>query len=159
MKSQAEQFAELARRIDRELQRFDDVAAIAGRLAPARARETGPHWLARALAELRRRLTAQPSAREETRRLDEVQRRLESLEKHGAALARNAAQQTANADEWERIAKLSVRAGDDGLAREALDRKREALNLAATLARQAETISAAMAEYTSALAVIKASSR
>ncbi|WP_437965965.1 hypothetical protein WMF04_41070 [Sorangium sp. So ce260] len=160
MKSQAEQLAELARRIDLDLKRFDDVAAIAGHIEPARARETAPPWLARIFAKLRHRLTAHSSASdEETRRLDEVQRRLESLEKCGNALAREAACRTANADEWERNAKLAVRAGDDDLAREALHQKREALELAATLERQAVTISKAMAEYTSAVAAIKASSR
>ncbi|WP_437926333.1 hypothetical protein WMF37_46070 [Sorangium sp. So ce291] len=74
-------------------------------------------------------------------------------------MARAAAQEAANAREWERNAKLAVRAGDDDLAREALYRKREALDLAATHEQQAATISAAMAEYTSALAAIKASSR
>ncbi|WP_434045019.1 MULTISPECIES: hypothetical protein [Sorangium] len=74
-------------------------------------------------------------------------------------MAREAAHQAANADQREQTAKLAVQAGDDVLAREALGRKREARALAATLELQATTIFAAMEEYTSALAVIKASSR
>ncbi|XYH96628.1 PspA/IM30 family protein [Sorangium sp. So ce1128] len=160
MNSQAEKLAELAERIERNLKRIDEIAIIAAQIGPVRERESAPHGLARVIAKFRRCFISQPSAREEeTHRFDEVERRLESLEEYGAALARAAAQETANAEEWERNAKLSVRAGDDDLAREALCRKREALDLAATLEQQAATISAAMAEYTSAFAVIKASSR
>ncbi|XXY16316.1 hypothetical protein WME88_49570 [Sorangium sp. So ce216] len=160
MNPQAEKLAEVAERIERDLKRFDEIAIIAAQIAPVRERESAPHGLARVLAKLRRWLIPQPSAREEeTRRFDEVQRRLESLEKCGAAMARAAAQQAADAREWELNAKLAVLAGDDDLARYALHRKREALDLAATYERQAATISAAMAEYTSALAAIKASSR
>ncbi|WP_438005997.1 hypothetical protein WME89_46290 [Sorangium sp. So ce321] len=160
MNPQADKLAEVAERIERDLKRFDDVAILAAQIAPARGRESPPHGLARVLAKLRQCLIPRPSAREEeARRFDEAERRLESLEKCGAALARAAAQEAANAKEWELNAKLAVRAGDDDLAREALCRKRETLDLAATLERQAATISAAMAEYTSALAAIKAASR
>ncbi|WP_437504401.1 PspA/IM30 family protein [Sorangium sp. So ce1099] len=160
MNPQAEKLAEVAERIERNLKRFDEIAIIAAQIAPVRERESAPHWLARVLAKLRRCLTPQPSAREEeTRRFDEVERRLGALEKCGAAMAREAAQQAANAREWELNAKLAVRAGDDDLARYALYRKLEALHRAATLEQQAATISAAMAEYTSALAAIKACSR
>ena len=164
MNPQAQKLAEIADRIERDLKRVDEIAIIAAKSAPVREPvregEGAPHGLARVLAKLRLCLRPRPSAREEeTRRFDEVQRRLESLEKCGAALARAAAQQTANAREWECRAKLAVRAGDDDLAREALCRKRAELDGAAKLERQAATISAAMAEYTSAVAAIKASSR
>ncbi|KYF66067.1 PspA/IM30 family protein [Sorangium cellulosum] len=160
MESKDGKLAELAGRIERDLKRIDDIAPGIARLEPARARETVPHRLVRAFARLRRRLYSQPSAGEERARgFEEVQRRLESLERYGAALAREAALQAANAVEWERNAKLAVRAGDEVLAREALFRKREALALAATLEQQAAIIATAMVEYTSALAVIKASSR
>ncbi|WP_437657354.1 PspA/IM30 family protein [Sorangium sp. So ce1182] len=160
MNPQTDKLAEVAERIERDLKRFDDVAILAAQIAPARGRESSPRGLARVLAKLRRCLIPQPSAREEeARRFDEAERRLESLEKHRAAMARAAAQEAADAREWERNAKLAVRAGDDDLAREALRVKREALDRAATFERQAATISAAMAEYTSALAAIKASSR
>ncbi|KYG02265.1 hypothetical protein BE20_51245 [Sorangium cellulosum] len=160
MASQGEKFAELAERIERELKRMNDAAAAAAPLGPARARETAIPWFARVLSRVRRRSKEQPNAGdEEARRFDEVERRLESLEKYGAALAREAEQHAANAGEWERRAELAVLAGDDDLAREALSRQREALHRASSLERQAATISAAMAEYTSALAVLKASSR
>ncbi|WP_437335322.1 PspA/IM30 family protein [Sorangium sp. So ce394] len=159
MASQGEKFAELAERIERELKRMDDAAAAAARLGPARARETAPSWFARVFSRLRRRKD-QPSAGDEgARRFDEVERRLESLEQYGAALAREAAQHAANAGEWERRAELAVLAGNDDVAREALSRQREAHHRASSLERQAATISAAMAEYTSALAALKASSR
>lgn len=160
MDPQAGKLAEVAARLERDLKRFDELAIIAAQIAPVRERESAPHGLARVLAKLRRWLIPRPSPREEeTRRFDEVQRRLESLEKYGAAMARAAAQEAANVKEWELNAKLAVRAGDDDLARHALSWKREALERAATLERQAATISAAMAEFTSALAAIKASSR
>ncbi|WP_437317337.1 PspA/IM30 family protein [Sorangium sp. So ce385] len=159
MASQGEKFAELAERIERELKRMNDGAAAAARLGPARARETAPSWLARVLSRFRRRKDPPNAGDEGARRFDEVERRLESLEQYGAALAREAAQHAANAGEWERRAELAVLAGDDDLARDALSRQREALQRASSLERQAATISAAMAEYTSALAAIKASSR
>ncbi|WP_437798280.1 PspA/IM30 family protein [Sorangium sp. So ce693] len=160
MDSHAEKFAKIAERIERELKRIDEAAVADARLEPVRARERGPHWLARVLSNFRHGLKAQPSAEDEgARRFEAAQLRLESLEKYGAELARAAAQQAANADEWERRAMLAVRAGDDDLARKALSWQREALERASTLERQAATISAAMAEYTSALAAIKASSR
>ncbi|WP_437305465.1 PspA/IM30 family protein [Sorangium sp. So ce388] len=160
MNPQAEKLAEVAERIERDLRRFDVIAIIAAQIAPVGERESSPHGFARVLAKLRRCFIPRPSAREEeARRFDEVQRRLESLEKYGAALARAAAQQTANAREWECCAKLAVRAGDDDLAREALCRKREELDRAATHEQQAAAIAAAMAEYTSAIAALKASSR
>ncbi|WP_437743633.1 hypothetical protein WMF39_00695 [Sorangium sp. So ce1504] len=159
MDSHAEKFAKLAERIERELKRIDD-AAVAARLTPVRAPEREPHWFTRVLSKLRRGLKAQPSAEDEgARRFEEAQRRLESLERYGAELARAAAQEAANAREWERRAMLAVRAGDDVIAREALCRQREALECASALERQAATISAAMAEYTSALADIKAFAR
>ncbi|WP_437724770.1 PspA/IM30 family protein [Sorangium sp. So ce861] len=159
MASQGEKFAELAERIERELKRMNDVAADAARLGPARARETAPSWFARVFSRVRRGKARPGAGDEEARRFDEVERRLESLEQYGAALAREAAQHAANAGEWERRAELAVLAGDDALARDALSRQREALQRASSLERQAATISAAMAEYTSALAAIKASSR
>jgi phage shock protein A len=45
-------------------------------------------------------------------------------------LAKQAEQELANAAEWERRAMLAVRAGDDGLAKEALARKQEHAELA-----------------------------
>ncbi|MBK8252986.1 MAG: PspA/IM30 family protein [Polyangiaceae bacterium] len=51
-------------------------------------------------------------------------------------LAKNAEQEAANAAEWERKAMLAIRAGDDALAKEALARKKEHDQLAATLKEQ-----------------------
>ncbi|WP_437914422.1 hypothetical protein WME73_00700 [Sorangium sp. So ce302] len=159
MDSHAEKFAKLAERIERDLKRIDD-ARVAARLKPVQAPERVPHWFTRVLSKLRRGPKAQPSAEDEgARRFEEAQRRLESLERYGAELARAAAQEAANAREWELRAMLAVRAGDDVLAREALCRQREALEGASAHERQAAAISAAMAEYTSALAAIKASPR
>jgi phage shock protein A len=47
-------------------------------------------------------------------------------------LAKQAEQEAANAAEWERRAMLAIKAGDDGLAKEALNRKKEHDQLAAT---------------------------
>src|SRR5580700_10504774 len=51
-------------------------------------------------------------------------------------LAKQAEQEAANAAEWERRAMLAVKAGDDGLAKEALSRKKEHETLASTLKDQ-----------------------
>jgi phage shock protein A len=51
-------------------------------------------------------------------------------------LAKQAEQEAANAAEWERRAMLAVKAGDDGLAKEALARKKEHDDLAGTLKDQ-----------------------
>jgi len=51
-------------------------------------------------------------------------------------LAKQAEQEAANAAEWERRAMLAVKAGDDGLAKEALNRKKEHEVLANTLKDQ-----------------------
>ena len=51
-------------------------------------------------------------------------------------LAKQAEQEAANAAEWERRAMLAVKAGDDGLAKEALARKKEHEALANTLKDQ-----------------------
>lgn len=47
-------------------------------------------------------------------------------------LAKQAEQEAANAAEWERRAMLAIKAGDDNLAKEALNRKKEHDQLAAT---------------------------
>ena len=51
-------------------------------------------------------------------------------------LAKQAEQEAANAAEWERRAMLAIKAGDDGLAKEALARKKEHETLANTLKDQ-----------------------
>jgi phage shock protein A len=51
-------------------------------------------------------------------------------------LAKQAEQEAANAAEWERRAMLAIKSGDDNLAREALQRKKEHDELAATLKDQ-----------------------
>jgi phage shock protein A len=51
-------------------------------------------------------------------------------------LAKQAEQEAANAAEWERRAMLAIKAGDDGLAKEALARKKEHDSLATTLKDQ-----------------------
>jgi phage shock protein A len=51
-------------------------------------------------------------------------------------LAKQLEQETANAQEWERRAMMALRAGNEALAKEALARKREADELAATLQDQ-----------------------
>ncbi len=51
-------------------------------------------------------------------------------------LAKQAEQEAANAAEWERRAMLAVKAGDDGLAKEALARKKEHDGLATTYREQ-----------------------
>jgi phage shock protein A len=159
MDPQAEKLAEIAERIERDLKRINDASAISAQRSATGSHGAAPGPLARVLARFRRGSKTQPIQGGEDPRFSEVQRRLESLEKHRVALTREATQQRTNADKWERNAKLAVRAGDDDLAREALSRKREALDTAAALEREAETISAAVAEYTSALAIIKASSQ
>jgi phage shock protein A len=51
-------------------------------------------------------------------------------------LAKQAEQEAANAAEWERRAMLAIKAGDDALAKEALNRKKEHDQLATTLKDQ-----------------------
>jgi phage shock protein A len=51
-------------------------------------------------------------------------------------LAKQAEQEAANVAEWERRAMLAIKAGDDGLAKEALNRKKEHEALATTLKDQ-----------------------
>src|SRR5580698_8495655 len=51
-------------------------------------------------------------------------------------LAKQFEQETANSQEWERRAMMALRAGNEGLAKEALARKREYEELAATLRDQ-----------------------
>ena len=51
-------------------------------------------------------------------------------------LAKQAEQEAANAAEWERRAMLAIKAGDDNLAKEALNRKKEHDQLSATLKDQ-----------------------
>jgi phage shock protein A len=51
-------------------------------------------------------------------------------------LAKQAEQEAANAAEWERRAMLAIKAGDDALAKEALNRKKEHEQLAQTLKDQ-----------------------
>ena len=158
MDLQTEKLAEIAGRIEPDLKRFDDLVTVATQRVSARSPQAAPGLLARVLARLRLGpKTHRPPSKAEDPRFHEVQRHLELLEKARTALVRDVVYQTANADEWEKRAKLAVQAGDDDLAWEALGRSREALDLAAKLERQAGTISAALAEYTSAVAALKAS--
>lgn len=139
----SDELGEIADRIECDLRRFDTIVARARDRDPVSPRAAAPGLFARVLARLRRSRRSRPIPdHDEDARFADIQRRLELIEERGAALLREAARHTANADEWERHAKLAIHAGDDGLAREALGRKREALDIAASLRRHAETVSA-----------------
>ncbi|MFO0548911.1 MAG: PspA/IM30 family protein [Polyangiaceae bacterium] len=69
-------------------------------------------------------------------------------------LAKQAEQEMGNANEWERRAMLAVKAGDDNLAKEALQRKKEHENLAATYKEQWQKQKAAVDQIKNALRVL-----
>src|SRR4051812_20900176 len=69
-------------------------------------------------------------------------------------LAKQAEQEAANAAEWERRAMLAVKAGDDALAKEALNRKKEADALAATYKEQWQKQKSAVEQLKTALRML-----
>jgi phage shock protein A len=69
-------------------------------------------------------------------------------------LAKQAEQEAANAAEWERRAMLAIKAGDDGLAKEALARKKEHEQLAASLKEQWQKQKNAVEQLKSALRML-----
>src|SRR5579859_8036824 len=69
-------------------------------------------------------------------------------------LAKQAEQESANAQEWERRAMMAVRAGNEALAKEALARKREHEELAATYRDQWSKQSAAVEQLKRALRLL-----
>src|SRR5688572_4583055 len=71
-------------------------------------------------------------------------------------LAKQAEQEAANAAEWERRAMLAIKAGDDNLAKEALQRKKEHDTLAATLKDQWSKQKHAVESLKSALRMLNA---
>jgi phage shock protein A len=71
-------------------------------------------------------------------------------------LAKQAEQEAANAAEWERRAMLAIKAGDDNLAKEALQRKKEHDQLATTLKEQWSKQKNAVEQLKTALRVLNA---
>jgi phage shock protein A len=69
-------------------------------------------------------------------------------------LAKQAEQEAANAAEWERRAMLAIKAGDDALAKEALNRKKEHEALAVTLKDQWQKQKNAVEQLKSALRML-----
>src|ERR1700722_14252638 len=69
-------------------------------------------------------------------------------------LAKQAEQEAANAAEWERRAMLAIKAGDDTLAKEALNRKKEHDALATTLKDQCQKQKAAVDQLKTALRLL-----
>ena len=69
-------------------------------------------------------------------------------------LAKQAEQESANAAEWERRAMLAIKAGDDALAKEALNRKKEHEALATTLKDQWQKQKNAVDQLKSALRML-----
>lgn len=69
-------------------------------------------------------------------------------------LAKQAEQEAANAAEWERRAMLAIKAGDDALAKEALNRKKEHDQLAATYKDQWQKQKQAVDQLKTALRVL-----
>jgi len=69
-------------------------------------------------------------------------------------LAKQAEQEDANAAEWERRAMLAIKAGDDGLAKEALARKKEHETLAGTLKDQLQKQKNAVEQLKTALRML-----
>lgn len=69
-------------------------------------------------------------------------------------LAKQAEQEAANAAEWERRAMLAIKAGDDGLAKEALARKKEHDQLAGTLKEQWQKQKQAVEQLKTALRML-----
>src|SRR5690348_16378847 len=69
-------------------------------------------------------------------------------------LAKQAEQEAANAAEWERRAMLAVKAGDDALAKEALNRKKEHDALANTLKEQWQKQKQAVEQLKTALRML-----
>ena len=70
-------------------------------------------------------------------------------------LAKQAEQEAANAAEWERRAMLAIKAGDDALAKEALNRKKEHEALANTFKDQWQKQKNAVDQLKSALRMLK----
>src|SRR5262249_50509957 len=71
-------------------------------------------------------------------------------------LAKQAEQEAANAAEWERRAMLAIKAGDDALAKEALNRKKEHEQLANTLKEQWQKQKGAVDQLKTALRLLNA---
>ncbi len=71
-------------------------------------------------------------------------------------LAKQAEQEAANAAEWERRAMLAIKAGDDALAKEALNRKKEHDALAQTLKDQWQKQKNAVDQLKTALRMLNA---
>jgi phage shock protein A len=71
-------------------------------------------------------------------------------------LAKQAEQEAANAAEWERRAMLAIKAGDDNLAKEALNRKKEHEQLAATYKDQWQKQKQAVDQLKTALRLLNA---
>jgi phage shock protein A len=69
-------------------------------------------------------------------------------------LAKQAEQEAANAAEWERRAMLAIKAGDDALAKEALNRKKEHDTLAGTLKDQWQKQKQAVEQLKTALRLL-----
>jgi phage shock protein A len=69
-------------------------------------------------------------------------------------LAKQAEQEAANAAEWERRAMLAIKAGDDNLAKEALNRKKEHETLANTLKDQWQKQKQAVEQLKTALRLL-----
>src|SRR6478736_2686595 len=69
-------------------------------------------------------------------------------------LAKQAEQEAANAAEWERRAMLAIKAGDDALAKEALNRKKEHEALANTLKEQWQKQKQAVEQLKTALRML-----
>src|SRR6201992_169898 len=69
-------------------------------------------------------------------------------------LAKQAEQEAANAAEWERRAMLAIKAGDDNLAKEALNRKKEHETLAVTLKEQWQKQKQAVEQLKTALRLL-----
>jgi phage shock protein A len=69
-------------------------------------------------------------------------------------LAKQAEQEAANAAEWERRAMLAIKAGDDNLAKEALNRKKEHETLAVTLKDQWQKQKTAVEQLKTALRLL-----
>jgi phage shock protein A len=69
-------------------------------------------------------------------------------------LAKQAEQEAANAAEWERRAMLAIKAGDDNLAKEALNRKKEHDQLAATYKDQWQKQKGAVDQLKTALRML-----
>jgi phage shock protein A len=86
--------------------------------------------------------------------LEEAKRQVASAIADEKRLAKELEQERATAADWERRAMLAVRAGDDGLASEALVRKKEHESLAGQLAEQWQKQRDAVEKLKTALRVL-----